>query len=139
MNRSLNNSSRSSDQFIDPKDLLPLVYDELRRLASARLAREKPGQTLQPTALVHEAYLRLAGNSNERLWESKAHFFFAAASAIRCILIDQARRKAGPKAGSNRVRVTYSDLLAFDCGPDCDVVNLNEALEKLERFEPRAA
>lgn len=132
-------ASESSQCSVGANELLPLVYDELKRLASAKLAQEKPGQTLQPTALVHEAYLRLTGKNNNRRWKSKAHFFFAAASAIRCILIDQARKKAGPKAGGSRIRVTYSDLLAIDCGPSVDVVELNEALDKLESIEPRAA
>ncbi len=81
-------------------DILPLVYAELRELARARLARETPGQTLTPTALVHEAYLRIAGNSDVT-WEGRRHFFFAAARAMREILVEQARRKAGPKHGGD--------------------------------------
>lgn len=137
---SQDNSALTNDgDPIAAEALLPIVYSELRRLASARLAKEKPGQTLQPTALVHEAYLRLIGKDHDRRWASKAQFFFAAANAIRCILIDQARRKLGPKAGGNRTRITYSELLSIDGGPDCDVVHLNEALERLEKIEPRAA
>ena len=79
--------------------LLPLVYDELRRLAAERMSREKPGQTLQPTALVHEAYLRLVGQREEQLWDSRGHFFAAAAEAMRRILIDNARRKLSGKHG----------------------------------------
>src|SRR5262249_59776967 len=79
--------------------LLPLVYDELRRLAALRLAHERPGQTLQPTALVHEAYLRLVGDDPGRPWHGRAHFFAAAAEAMRRILVDRARRKASRKAG----------------------------------------
>src|SRR5215813_7028688 len=88
----------------DPKaaaELLPLVYDELRKLAAARMGEEKPGHTLQPTALVHEAYLRLVGGG-ERAWDSRGHFFAAAAEAMRCILVDQARRKATLKRGGER-------------------------------------
>lgn len=124
---------------LEPEKLLPMVYTELRRLASARLANEKPGQTLQPTALVHEAYLRLVANDKNRTWKSKAHFFYSAAEAIRCILIDQARKKMGPKAGGKRTRVTYSELLSVDGGPDCDVFELNDALELLRNSDPRAA
>src|SRR6476619_7487976 len=79
--------------------LLPLVYDELRKLASAKMAHEKPGQTLQATALVHEAYLRLVAGDNQPHWNSRAHFFGAAAEAMRRILVENARRKAGPEAG----------------------------------------
>jgi RNA polymerase sigma factor (TIGR02999 family) len=93
--------------------LLPLVYDELRRLAAARLAHEKPGQTLQPTALVHEAYLRLVGSSrsekdgqNAAEWNSRGHFFAAAAEAMRRILVERARQKRGPRRGGDRVRVS---------------------------------
>ena len=81
------------------RDLLPLVYDELRRLAALRLAQERPGQTLQPTALVHEAYLRLVGDDPGRPWHGRAHFFAAAAEAMRRILVDRARRRASRKAG----------------------------------------
>src|SRR3954470_14471886 len=84
-------------------DLMPLVYAELRELARARLARESPGQTLTPTALVHEAYLRIAGDS-DLTWEGRRHFFFAAARAMRQILVEQARRKAGPRRGGDRRR-----------------------------------
>ena len=82
--------------------LLPLVYDELRRLAAQKLAHEKAGQTLQPTALVHEAYLRLVGDGDERPWNSRGHFFAAAAEAMRRILVEDARRKARPKHGGGR-------------------------------------
>src|SRR5690242_20137338 len=85
--------------------LLPLVYDELRKLAAARLADEKPGQTLQATALVHEAYLRLAGDDAGRLWNSRGHFFAAAAEAMLRILVDNARRKQAEKRGGDRMRV----------------------------------
>ena len=92
-------------------DLLPLVYAELRELARARLARESPGQTLTATALVHEAYLRIAGDT-QVTWEGRRHFFFAAARAMRQILVEQARRKAGPKQGGDRRRQELDDACA---------------------------
>src|SRR5262245_65570886 len=85
------------------EQLLPLIYDELRRLAAYQLARERPGQTLQPTALVHEAWLRLVGDERERLWDSRAHFFGAAAEAMRRILVENARRKFSQKRGGGAV------------------------------------
>src|SRR5262245_59215215 len=91
------------------EQLLPLVYDELRKLAAARLARENPGQTLQATALVHEAYLRLVDAQNPPQWDSRGHFFAAAAQAMRRILIDNARRKQSLKAGGDRQRVELAD------------------------------
>src|SRR5579859_7293949 len=97
----------------DPRaaaDLLPLVYDELRKLAAARLADEKPGQTLQPTALVHEAYLRLVGDGQPREWNGRGHFFAAAAEAMRRILINQARDRHRLKRGGGRSRVSLDAL-----------------------------
>src|SRR5215211_8506836 len=97
----------------DPRaaaELLPLVYDELRKLAAARLADEKPGQTLQPTALVHEAYLRLVGGGQPDGWDGRGHFFAAAAEAMRRILIDQARHKQTGKAGGGRRRLDLDDI-----------------------------
>src|SRR5947207_16024363 len=91
------------------EQLLPLVYDELRKLAAQRLAAEKPGQTLQATALVHEAYLRLVGASDEPHWNGRGHFFAAAAEAMRRILVDQARRKQAEKHGGDRLRVDLPD------------------------------
>ena len=94
--------------------LLPLIYEELRKLASAKLANEKPGQTLQATALVHEAYLRLVDTEKVRAWNSKGHFFAAAAEAMRRILVDNARRKQSIKGGGEHVRVELEDhLYAF--------------------------
>src|ERR1051326_6627359 len=87
------------------EQLLPLVYDELRKLASVRMAAESPDHTLQATALVHEAYLRLVDGEHRKHWDSRGHFFAAAAEAMRRILVDQARRKAGPKAGGHLHRV----------------------------------
>jgi RNA polymerase sigma factor (TIGR02999 family) len=115
--------------------LLPLVYDELRKLAAARLAPEKPGQTLQPTALVHEAYLRLVGGE-ERGWDSRGHFFAAAAEAMRRIVVETARRKKRAKhgGGRERVEVELADL-PTRLPPD-DLLALDEALQPLEQLEP---
>jgi RNA polymerase sigma factor (TIGR02999 family) len=124
----------------DPKAaerLLPLVYDELRRLAASRLAQEKPGQILQATALVHEAYLRLVGGDPDRLWDGRDHFFAAAAEAIRRILIENARSKARQKRGGGRGRVDLADLATVD--PDEDLLALDEALTRLAMEDPVAA
>jgi RNA polymerase sigma factor (TIGR02999 family) len=118
--------------------LLPLVYAELRKLARARLARLPPGQTLQPTALVHEATLRLLGKADLQL-ESRRHFFFAAARAMRDILVEQARLKRGPRRGGDRRRVDLeSDLVAVE-PPAADVLALHEALAVLEKEDPHKA
>jgi RNA polymerase sigma factor (TIGR02999 family) len=119
--------------------LLPLVYDELRKLAAARLADERPGQTLQATALVHEAYLRLVGTEQAQRWDSRAHFFAAAAEAMRRLLIDQARRKRRPKHGGGRTRVSLDQALCLGDTPDDDLVALDEALQKLAKQEPAKA
>jgi len=122
------------------QQLLPLVYDELRKLAAARLAREKPGQTLQATALVHEAYLRLVGRGSEPpQWNSRGHFFAAAAQAMRRILVEQARRKQGPKAGGDWQRVELSDLPADVATWQLDLIALDEALDRLAVQDPRVA
>lgn len=119
--------------------LLPLVYDELRKLAAQKLAQEKPGQTLQATALVHEAYLRLVDADQAQPWNSRGHFFAAAAEAMRRILVDQARRKQADKHGGGRRRVDLpGDLAAAEAGSD-DLVALDEALSRLERHDPDAA
>lgn len=118
--------------------LLPLVYDELRKLAQNRIAHLPPGQSLQPTALVHEVYLRLIGKHNLRL-ESRRQFFFAAARAMRDILVEQARRKAGPKRGGGRRRVELSEHVAIIEPPAQDVQDLHEALGELERLDPLKA
>jgi RNA polymerase sigma factor (TIGR02999 family) len=125
-------------------ELLPLVYDELRKLAAQKLAQEKPGQTLQATALVHEAYIRLVASGDasaprEQAWNSRGHFFFAAAEAMRRILIDQARRKASVKAGGQLQRLDLSEIEPALPGPQLDMLALNEALEHLEKTDPRAA
>ena len=119
--------------------LLPLVYDELRRLAAQRLAQEKPGQTLQATALVHEAYLRLVGGSPPRDWNSRGHFFAAAAEAMRRILVENARRKAGPKAGGDHQRVDLDAIEPPIEGPRVDLIALDEALTVLEAKDRRKA
>ncbi len=121
------------------EQLLPLVYDELRRLAARRMAPEKPGQTLQTTALVHDAYIRLVDDEKARHWNSRGHFFGAAAEAMRRILVEQARRKSSLKAGGGRRRVRLTDVEPEVEGPNVDVLALNEALEKLEKREPRKA
>ena len=119
--------------------LLPLVYNELRRLAAAKLAHEKPGQTLQATDLVHEAYLRLVDMEKAQHWNGRGHFFGAAAEAMRRILVEQARRKNSLKAGGGRQRVTLSAVDPQIEDPKVDLLALNEALAKLEQKEPRNA
>jgi RNA polymerase sigma factor (TIGR02999 family) len=119
--------------------LLPLLYDELRRLAAQKMAREAPGQTLQATALVHEAYLRLVDNDQQQHWNSRGHFFGAAAEAMRRILIERARHKASSKAGGGRRRQDVADIEPAIYGPNVDLLALNEALEKLETQDRRKA
>jgi len=121
------------------EQLLPLVYEELRKLAAHRLAQEKSGQTLQATALVHEAYLRLVGVDEAQHWNSRGHFFAAAAEAMRRILIEIARRKAGPEAGGRHVRVELSDVPAELHRSDLDLLALSEALDRLQAKDPRVA
>ena len=119
--------------------LLPLVYDELRKLAVHKLAAEKPGQTLQATALVHEAYLRLVDTDQAQHWNSRGHFFAAAAEAMRRILVENARRKRSEKRGGGRMRVDLDDIAPAIAAPDDDLIALNEALEKLERTDSAKA
>jgi RNA polymerase sigma factor (TIGR02999 family) len=118
--------------------LLPLVYAELRQLAHTRMRRQAPGQTLEPTALVHEAYLRLVGKSALPV-ESRKHFFFAAARAMRDILVERARSKAGPKRGGGRRRVELTEDIALNEPPTEEVLALPEALEELEKADPLKA
>jgi RNA polymerase sigma factor (TIGR02999 family) len=119
--------------------LLPLVYDELRRLAARRMARERPGQTLQPTALVNEAYLRLVGPGEDRRWDSRGHFFAAAAEAMRRILVENARRKGREKHGGGRRREQV-DLEALGTGgPPEDLLALHDALEAFAAHNPLKA
>jgi RNA polymerase sigma factor (TIGR02999 family) len=127
----------------DPKaaaDLLPLVYDELRKLAAARLDGERPGQTLQATALVHEAYLRLVGGQVPPDWNGRGHFFAAAAEAMRRILVENARRKGRVRHGGGRQRVELEDVPAADNDDRADdLVALGDALDALARVEPLKA
>ena len=126
----------------DPKaagELLPLVYDELRRLAARRLAGEKAGHTLQPTALVHEAYLRLVGGQQPQEWNGRGHFFAAAAEAMRRVLVEGARRKHRQRHGGGRRRLTLADLEVDADSPDEAVLALSEALDRLAAVNPRAA
>ena len=119
-----------------PARLLPLIYRELRRLASRLMDREKPGQTLQPTALVHEAYLRLVGKDEPGHWHDRNHFFKAAAEAMRRILVDNARRKKGPRRGGRFQRVDADlDRIALD-EPGVDLLALDEALDRLAQESP---
>jgi len=129
----------------DPRaaeELLPLVYEELRNLAAQKLAQEKPGQTLQATALVHEAYLRLVQSPQReqgQSWDSRGHFFAAAAEAMRRILIDNARRKRRPKHGGDRQRVDLNEAAVLTDTPSHDLLALDEALTKLAAEEPAKA
>jgi RNA polymerase sigma factor (TIGR02999 family) len=116
--------------------LLPLIYAELRRLAATKLAREKPGQTLQATALVHEAYLRLVGGEYAQRWQSRGHFLAAAAEAMRRVLIDNARRKKRPKHGGGRQRVDLDEGASVSDAPSIDLLDLDEALTKFAAEEP---
>ncbi len=120
------------------EQLLPLVYDELRKLAARRLAIEKPGQTLQATALVHEAYLRLVG-VDDRGWADRGHFFGAAAEAMRRILVERARRRGRTRHGAGRTRVDLDDACALAPTPDDDLIDLDAALHRLAARDPRRA
>jgi RNA polymerase sigma factor (TIGR02999 family) len=120
-------------------ELLPIVYDELRRPAAQRLSQERPGQTLQATALVHEAYVRLVDAENSRQWHSRGHFFAAAAEAMRRILINHARDKKRLKRGGDRQRVDFDQIEIVLDGDDQQLLELNDALEHLATDEPRCA
>jgi RNA polymerase sigma factor (TIGR02999 family) len=119
-------------------ELLPLVYDELRQLARARIAHVPPGNTLQPTALVHEAYMRVVGEQDPG-WDGRGHFFAAAAEAMRQVLVDQARRKKRLKRGGDKKRMDVADFEVPLATPVEDILAVDEALEKLERDDPRKA
>lgn len=127
----------------DPRaaeELLPLVYQELRRLAAARMANEAPGQTLQATALVHEAWIRLLGaDGNEQSWGNRAHFFAAAAEAMRRILIDRARSKKRIKRGGEWKRVQMDDVDVAETVPPDVLLEIDDAIEKLTKEDPQAA
>jgi RNA polymerase sigma factor (TIGR02999 family) len=125
----------------DPKaaeELLPLVYGELRKLAAAKMANEMPGQTLQPTALVHEAWLRLVGNENQK-WNGRAHFFGAAAEAMRRILIDNARRKRAARHGGGQARLDINEIEIATAVAADELLAVNDALETLAAQEPQMA
>jgi RNA polymerase sigma factor (TIGR02999 family) len=119
--------------------LLPLVYDELRALAAQKLAQERPGQTLQPTALVHEAYLRLVGADADKRWDGRGHFFAAAAEAMRRILVESARHKRRHKHGGDRQRVELADQHLLVLPPPERMLELDEALTRLAAEDPAAA
>ena len=121
------------------QELLPLVYDELRKLAAARLADETPGQTLNATALVHEAYLRLVEPADADRWESRSHFFAAAAEAMRRILVNHARDRNRLKRGGGRKRVDLDHLTGVAAASDDDLIGLDEALDRLAQDYPAAA
>jgi len=125
---------QSGDQASE--ELLPLVYDELRKLAAAKLAREKPGQTLDATALVHDAYLRLVGPADAARWENRGHFFAAAATAMRRILIERARRKQRMIHGGGRQRQELHSELVVMTVPNDDLLALDAALAKLSQSDP---
>ena len=118
-------------------ELLPLVYDELRHLAAARMQHETPGQTLQPTALVHEAWLRLVDSGPSESWNGRAHFFAAAAEAMRRILVERARRKSSCKGGGAQNRVAMIDFGHTDQTPIIDLIALDDALCRFESRDPR--
>lgn len=118
------------------EQLLPLVYEELRRLAAQKLSQEKPGQTIQATELVHEAYLRLVDIEQAQQWNSRGHFFVAASTAMQRILVEQARRRKSLKQGGGRQREDIEHVQIAAPEPSLDVLAINEALERFEQIEP---
>ena len=139
--RRVSDVARIVEQFDDPQaaeKLLPLVYDELRRLAARRMAAQPSDHTLQATALVHEAYLRLLGNG-DHTWQNRRHFFAAAAEAMRHILVDRARRKAAVRHGGGQARLNLDDILVASEVSDDAVMLVNDALEKLALHDSTAA
>jgi RNA polymerase sigma factor (TIGR02999 family) len=121
------------------EQLLPLVYDELRKLAAQKLAQEKPGQTLQATALVHEAYLRLVDGDQAQHWDGRGHFFAAAAESMRRILVENARKKKRHRHGGGHRRIDFPEGLSLADSPDDDLLALDEALTRLAASEPAKA
>ena len=121
------------------EQLLPLVYEELRKLAAVRIAQEKPGQTLQATALVHDAYIRLVDVENAQHWDSRGHFFAAAAEAMRRIIVEGARRRQRLKRGGDLTRLDTGELDFVSEVPDERLVDIDESLERLDREDPSAA
>jgi RNA polymerase sigma factor (TIGR02999 family) len=137
--QSLGSTRKAGDQHAS-EELLPLVYDELRKLAAARMANERPDHTLQATALVHEAYVRLVDAETVRNWDSRGHFFAAAAEAMRRILVDAARRKQQLKAGGDRQRKVMPGDIAMTPSIDAyELLALDEALRRLEAVDPQTA
>lgn len=132
------NQNPTGERRLGSEELLPRVYEELRRLAAAKLAREGPGQTLQATALVHEAYMRLDAGGGA-LWDSPGHFFGAAALAMRRILVERARRVGRVRHGGDRERVPLTDVHAAETDDAVDYVALDEALRRMEKEDPRMA
>jgi RNA polymerase sigma factor (TIGR02999 family) len=126
------NGGRRSDE------ILPLIYEDLRRHAGVQMSHESPGQTLQPTALVHEAWLRMVGDG-DRVWQNRAHFFGAAAEAMRRILIESARRKARLKRGGNQLRLDIDEVELAETSPEEKVLLIDEAVEKLRAQDPERA
>jgi len=120
------------------EELLPLVYDELRKLAAAKMAREVPGQTLQPTALVHEVFLRLVGSQNQQ-WKGRAHFFGAAAEAMRRILIENARRKRAARHGGGQAKLDISEIQIAAAAKDDELLAVSDALEKFATRDKQKA
>lgn len=120
-------------------ELLPLLYNELRKLAAAKLAQESPGQTLQATALVHEAYLRLIGGNDSQSWDGRDHFFGAAAEAMRRILIERARRKRRLRHGGEYKRVNLDDSIHASSEHDAEMIAVNDLLDELTRQDPASA
>ena len=120
------------------EELIPLVYDELRKLAAFKLAEQPPGQTLQPTALVHEVYLRLLGNGNHS-WQDRKHFFAAAAEAMRHLLVDRARRKAAARHGGGWQRIDLDNVVIASSTSDENILLISEALEKLTAHDAASA
>jgi RNA polymerase sigma factor (TIGR02999 family) len=132
----------SAIEHCDPhaaEQLLPLVYDELRQLAAQKLTQEKPGQTLQATALVHEAYLRLVDVDQAQQWNSRGHFFAAAAEAMRRILVENGRRKHSPKHGGGAQRVNLEEAVSYAQEPAEELLSLNDALDQLDQADPKKA
>jgi RNA polymerase sigma factor (TIGR02999 family) len=121
------------------EQLLPLVYQELRRLAAQKLVQEKPGQTLEATALVHEAYIRLVDVDEVQHWNSRGHFFAAAAEAMRRILVEEARRKRGPRHGGGFQRVNLEEAVSYTQEAAHELLSVHEALDKLAQEDPQKA
>lgn len=120
-------------------ELLPLVYDELRKLAHARMSKERENLTLEPTALVHEAYLRVIGRKDDKRWDNRGHFFAAAAQAMRRILVERARHHGRIRHGGGKARVALEENAAATMADDTDLVALDDAMNKLEQVDPRKA